>query len=93
MSQDPRYLYGQSCTWHGPIAEAEPMGEIEFPDCPKCGGPLQQASGPGEFWTLVRATDREQPGYEAMMRWSQGRCFPDLDTLENAYRQAMAGVL
>jgi hypothetical protein len=27
------------------------------------------------------------------MRWSEGRCFPDFDTMQNAYRQAMEGAL
>ena len=41
---------------------------------------------------MVRLGDASRPGYAALMRWGQGKCFPgDGDALENAYRQAMEG--
>ena len=102
---ETRYVFGR-CTWHGPIAMAgtslrrvevsshgddRPRFEtLDVPSCPHCGSALFEMSE-AEWWGLVQRQERTLPGYEAMMRWSQGKCFPDFDTLQNAYRQAMEG--
>ena len=103
---DTRYVNGLGCTWHGPIALAdervqpadvsshgeEPQSfDALVPCCPKCRGALMESPTEEFFWSMVRNQERNAPGYEAMLRWSKGKCFPDFDTLQNAYRQAMEG--
>ena len=43
MINDTRYVYGATCTWHGPISEAS-SGDPDLPSglpcCPNCGGVL-----------------------------------------------------
>ena len=87
---DTRYVYGETCTWHAPIKEAATRrGGV--PCCPHCNSDLLQLPTDTEFWSVVRHMAQSRPGYELVMRWSQGRCFPDFDTQESAYRQAMEG--
>ena len=85
---ETRYLCGVDCTWHGP-AESAARSFGDFPCCPECGAALFPIGTEAEFWAAAAAAERGNPGYDALMRWSQGRCFPDLETLEGAYRQAM----
>ncbi len=85
---ESRYVYGLPCTWHGPIATAAADPDAT-PCCPHCGCGLAEMPTETHFWGMVRLGEKLHPGYEALMRWAQGRCFPDGDTLENAYRQAM----
>ena len=87
---DERYVYGWPCTWHGPIAEAAVRVPAE-PCCPHCSGRLLEKPTEAAWWEMIGVGDKLMPGYEAMMRWSQGKCFPDFDILQNAYRQAMEG--
>lgn len=95
MSQDTTYVFGIDCTWHDTAANAgvSRFGTTEVPCCPKCASLLNQLASSGEFWSMVRRHAQADPAndYEGMMRWSQGMCFPDVDTLTNAYRQAMEG--
>jgi len=94
-----QYAYGTECTWHGPLTFTAlgktPDGwdvSVAPAACPKCGQPLKTTTA-DEFWHGVKQCDRHDPGHEALMRWSEGKCFPDFDTLQNAYRQAMEGTL
>jgi hypothetical protein len=102
---DTRYVWG-SCTWHGPISLAghiahpvdiSSYGEdmriehFQLPVCPHCQGTLMESPTEEEWWATIRNHERELPGYEAMVRWSQGKCFPDFETMQNAYWQAMEG--
>lgn len=93
---DTRYASGVQCTWHGPLAEAAPISKLRNTSqgvdsvsaCPVCLGELREVNLE-TFQTEIRDGDRRLPGYEQMVTWSRGRCFPDFDTLQNAYRQAM----
>ena len=87
---DMRYVYGADCTWHGPIAMAGATAD-GTPCCPVSGGPLLELPSEEAFWAEASANNRANPMAEPMLRWSRLRCFPDADTLENAYRQAMEG--
>ncbi len=87
---DVRYVFGVECTWHDAIRAAGRTRD-GTPVCPHCGGALYNLLTETEFWNGVAAMTRTSPGYDEMMRWSRGRCFPDFDTQENAWRQAMEG--
>ncbi len=94
LPTESRHVYGAACTWHdreenaGKTKPRIIAGQsISLPCCPHCGSALLEMSA-DEWWALARKNDRSQPGYEDMLRWSQGKCFPDFDTLQNAYRQA-----
>lgn len=84
------YAYGSSCTWHDWLDKAENhiAGRA---CCPKCGGELTIVPSSLSFWETVRDADKKHPGYADMYAWARGKCFPDFDHLENAYRQAMEG--
>ncbi len=96
---DERYGYGTNCTWHGPLTFSVPAVRVDWANdesdeaaaCPKCGSPLKTDLSAEVFQARCAAVDRHRPGYDDMMRWSQGKCFPDFDTMQNAYRQAMEG--
>jgi hypothetical protein len=95
LSVEP-YAYGTECTWHGPLTFAADITNYsdDSPQhaCPKCCGAVT-VTNTEEFWRLAQASDRDNPGHEAMLRWSAGKCFEDFDTMQNAYRQAMEGTL
>lgn len=104
---DTRYVYAEHCTWHGPIAlagtakyrvdvtstasEQREYWVTEAPCCPRCKDTLCELSSEDDFWAMVRNQERELPGYEAMLRFGAARCYPDFDTLQNAWRQAIEG--
>lgn len=88
---DELYGYGTECTWHGPATFASQVATSEQDRaCPRCGQLLHMVTA-DEFWSTAARFDRDHPGHEAMLRWSQGKCFPDFETMQNAYRQAMEG--
>lgn len=104
---DRRYVNGIGCTWHGPIAKAatrvhradtsshgeEPQAyDAMVPCCPHCNSFLNETPDEEFFWSMIRNQERNYPGYEAMLRWSLGKCFPDFSTLQDAWRQAMEGL-
>ena len=81
------YASGLSCTWHGLLVDTG-LRKSGQQVCPHCGGDVKVLLEE-EWRAAVALLDRKHPGYAAMMRWGQGRCFPDEETLVNAYRQAM----
>ncbi len=85
---DEEYAVGRVCTWHGPLTFAE-RDKAGAPICPKCGQALKPVSK-AAFWHDIRVLERNKTGAAKMVGWSEGKCFLDADTLENAYRQAMA---
>ena len=87
---DERYVHGKSCTFHGPIDRAAAARFDHIPKCPTCGGALIEYANEEAWWAAVRAHDPQYRNYETMLRWSEGRCFPDFDTLENAWRQSLS---
>jgi hypothetical protein len=93
MTTEP-YGVGIECTWHGPLTFASDVScssdDQPLHACPYCGGSLKVTDS-ATFWSGVSAAEQQRPGYDQMMCWSQGQCFPDYDTLENAWRQAMEG--
>lgn len=96
---ETRYCFAAgeaACMWHGPIQlagrkDAAGGDELDNRCCPKCGADLEAVPNESNFWARVGLADVDEPGYEAMLRWSQGKCFESFDTLVNAYRQAMEG--
>jgi hypothetical protein len=93
MSEN-NYGRGVTCTWHGPLTSAHSMRTIEdglsvmMPHCPVCLGELHLVQE-DEITTEMRLMDHSFAGVMAVFTWSKGKCFPDMETLENAYRQAM----
>ncbi len=95
---DTPYAMSQQCTWHGDPRSAGtrravlPRGGFATePACPHCGSPLIEVFSAQVWWNSVRYNRAQLPDYEAMMLWSEGKCFPDFEHLRNAYRQAMEG--
>ena len=91
---DHRYAIGLDCTWAGPIGDAAVKKSRYLQDtmahfCPGCGGDVSFMNSAEDFWAKVAEGEKRSKGYEHMMRWAAGRCYPDMDTLINAYRQAM----
>lgn len=90
-----QYGFGRICTWHGPLTfsrleeELTPEGG-EKHACPSCGRELV-ATTPLAFWAAANASAKAIPEYVEMLRWSEGKCFPDFRTMQDAYRQAMEG--
>ena len=62
---------------------------MALPCCPHCGSMLMETGSQAEYMALIASQERTHPEYVAMIRWADGQCFPDTDTLQNAYRQAM----
>lgn len=93
MPHDIRYAYSKTCTWHGPYSALATTSR-EIPCCPFCASTdIVEVATSGDFWEGARRSELDLPGYEAMLRWSQGKCYPDFETMQNAYRQAMEGQL
>jgi hypothetical protein len=92
VAGDRRYVHGSSCTWHGPIALAAKAKFTNCPKCPGCGGPLTQFDAEADFWIFVRGQlgKTAYANYEELLQFGEGKCFPDFDTLENAWRQSLA---
>lgn len=93
MNESP-YASATTCCWHDELSKAGKkkhrlLGEVSC--CPECGSDLNEYPSAADFWSMVKRNDSKLPGYEATLRWSQGKCYPDYDTLQNAYRQAMEG--
>lgn len=52
--KDERYVWGITCTWHGPIYEVGKLvggqeAGSSIPCCPYCGGPLFEANSKAEW--------------------------------------------
>lgn len=91
---DTPYSYSSSCTWHGHPREAARRRQTDDglePACPYCSARLIEVPSAEVWWSGVRRLNAQRREYEEMMRWSEGKCFPDFETLESAFRQAMEG--
>ena len=97
MSPDLAYAAGVECTWNDVLglvrmlprlSQVPPFLVVTRPCCPRCGGEVREISLE-EWQSQMREAAKQYPDAEAIMRWSRGRCFPDFETLENAWRQAM----
>lgn len=93
MSSTEQYGFGKICTWHGPLTFAQIDDQLteqgtETYACPKCGRELVVTTAE-RFWQAVAIGAKSIPEYEGMNRWSEGKCFPDFRTMQDAYRQAM----
>lgn len=86
---DPRYVFGRSCTFHGPIAEAavsrRPLDvtttadtapqtlEVERPCCPGCGGDLLEVATEADHRALLQPLFDVLPEAALLVDWSRGR--------------------
>ena len=89
------YAVGEHCTWHGFLDrtvaidvrttdDATPQKLLCCPVCQQTVRPITL-----EKWLAETNKHASSPEQKAMVRWSMGKCFPDEETLVNAYRQAM----
>lgn len=94
MSESLNYAVGQECTWHGPLHRTLNVTKVDDDEeqyrCPSCGAVVKAMSAEA-FWGAALVQELGVPGSLQTTRWSEGKCFPDLETLVNAYRQAMEG--
>lgn len=92
---DTRYVYG-FCTWHDNITNigstkpelVNGRGPYSLPCCPHCGSMLLEVPTEAIWWDGVKAYDKTNPGYEALLRWGKGKCFPNIGALVIAYNEA-----
>ncbi|HSU19884.1 MAG TPA: hypothetical protein VLI45_09105 [Acidobacteriaceae bacterium] len=94
---DQPYAFGKQCQWHGHPRDAAPSTRSDADgvsglECPICGLPVIEVPSAANWWTAAEKIDAHVPEYAAMMRWSEGKCFENFDTLQNAYRQHMEGL-
>jgi hypothetical protein len=83
--KDTRYVYG-FCTWHNTIDKVGMSGSL--PCCPKCGSMLMELPNEDSWWINVREFDKTHPGYLELIKWGQGKCFPNLIDLIEAYNKS-----
>ena len=89
--RDTRIVYGARCAWWDSIDQVgkHPSG---LPCCPHCKGMLFQLDSEAEWWGQIDRHEAEgHPGYRAMWEWSRGRCFPDFEAMQAAYRMQHQG--
>ena len=96
--KDTRYVYG-FCTWHDSIHKAGSTGPQKMmvngrqitsaglPCCPMCGSMLCEVSDKKIWDEGVAEHEKMHPGYAAYVKWTQGRCFPNLDAALAAYNR------
>ena len=78
-------VYGANCRWWDIIRKTARNGS-GLPCCPHCGSVLFEMPL-GEWWTNVDAHEaRGNPGYRKFVEWWQGKCFPTMNVLKEAYR-------
>lgn len=74
---DTRYVYGATCTWHGPIQEIKTRSGL--PACPHCGGLLMEYASRAE-WDVPGKKFAEERGLKYYMGWLEslrvGHCLP-----------------
>lgn len=102
MASDTRYVYGASCTWHGPITaigtkrvrldhEARTLAPVHgIPCCPHCSGMLFEYSNKAIWDANVAKADAQYPGYADFVAWlgSYGRCWPGWKLAGPMYKEA-----
>ena len=83
------YAVGVSCTWNDTAGNAGVLGiagNVKL-RCPRCLGAVRVTTV--EAWLSdVQHLSKSVLQFSAMVAWSRGRCFPDYETLESAWRQA-----
>lgn len=83
---DTRVVYGANCMWWDSISKVATTRN-GLPCCPFCGGVLFEVDNEGTF--LIGAAQHEaagNPGYVQFVKWLRGKCYPSMDTAQEAYR-------
>lgn len=87
MPEATKIVFGARCAWWDSIDKAAtiktPSGH-GLPCCPHCRGVLFEIE-PAKWFDGLRQYATIEPGYEAMMLWSRGRCFATMASLRAAY--------
>lgn len=82
---DKRIVYSVHGTWWDSINKAGKTSS-GLPCCPLCGSVLFEIDSEQEWYEAAQKyEDAGHPGYVDMLRWSRGKCFPNLIALELAY--------
>lgn len=87
IEEDPRILYGASCTWWGELALTNLLRGAAF-QCPKCGGDLIPQN-PDAWWRgiYIHAGKTSDPDYPKFMTWVRGKCFRDPEFAREMWRE------
>ena len=87
MSEE-RIVYGANCVWWDSIDKAstidgEPGG---LPCCPHCRGVLLEIKA--DKWEKgVRDLAEKESGYDELIAWMRGKCFPTYPEAMAAYEE------
>lgn len=87
--EDTRVVYGATCTFWGPIGSVG-INDNGLPCCPHCKGMLFESPIEGTF--LEGAPNHEidgHPGYLSMLKWAKGKCFRNINEVEEAFRRSV----
>lgn len=58
-----------------------------FPCCPHCGSLLMQVDSEKKWFEGVDEFEKNgHPNYRAMLIWSRGKCFKNLEEMTQAYK-------
>lgn len=80
---DERIVAGARCTWWDSIDKVATRNSL--PVCPHCGNVLYEFESQ-EIWDgMVAEHDSVEPGYEALVAWGRGKCFPNYEAVKAAY--------
>ncbi len=79
--------YGVGCCWFDNISKVSqhPSG---IPCCPFCGSVLMQAPTASYWRDAQKYEDDGHPGYVALLKWQQGKCFKTMAEARAAYAAA-----
>jgi hypothetical protein len=80
-------VYGVGCCWFDNISKVSkhPSG---LPCCPFCGSLLMQAPTASYWRDAQKYEDDGHPGYVALLKWQQGKCFKTMVEARAAYAAA-----
>ncbi len=79
-----KMVYGARCAWFDTIDKAALHPNGVTPCCPFCQSVLYEQDE-AAWWAAVKRHAKKVPGYEAVVRWSQGRCFASWQAAKAAY--------
>jgi hypothetical protein len=82
-------VYGVGCCWFDNISKVSqhPSG---IPCCPFCGSVLMQVPTASYWRDAQKYEDDGHPGYVALLKWQQGKCFKTMAEAHAAYAAAIS---
>lgn len=81
-----RVVYGINCVWWDTIGKVAIKEGTGLPCCPHCGSVLMEIDSLETWWANVAEYENSgHSGYQGMMEWSRGKCFPDMKSAKAAF--------